>query len=57
MNMANNDDVAAARRAALAAALQKGETVVVTPSGQVGTSQEAQSQGLSGIEVPEGKLA
>lgn len=55
--MADNDDVAAARRAALAAALQKGETVVVTPSGQVGTSQDIQSQGLSGIEVPEGKLA
>ncbi len=50
-------DAVAARRRALAEALQKGEPVVVTASGEVEKKEEADDQGMSGIMVPNGKLA
>lgn len=52
-----NDDVIAARRRALAEALRTGEPVVVTPTGEVEMKDEAMENGLSGIQVPDGKLA
>ena len=52
-----NGKAIAARRRALAEALRQGEPVVVTPSGEVGQKDEMQDNGLSGIEVPQGKLA
>lgn len=52
-----NSDVAAARRRALAEALRNGDPVVVTPTGEVGQKDEMQENGLSGIAVPDGKLA
>ncbi len=55
-NNANNDAIAARRRA-LAEALRQGEPVVVSPTGEVGTKEEMQDSGLSGIQVPDGKLA
>lgn len=55
--MENNNDTVAARRRALAEALRQGEPVVVTPSGEVGTKEEMQDNGMSGIQVPDGKLA
>ena len=55
-NTVNNDAIAARRRA-LAEALRQGEPVVVTPTGEVGTKEEMQDNGLSGIQVPDGKLA
>ena len=55
-NNANNDAVAARRRA-LAEALSSGDPVVVTPSGEVEKKDDAQDQGMGGIEVPQGKLA
>lgn len=56
VNNVNNDAIAARRRA-LAEALRAGEPVVVTASGEVEKKDEAQDQGLSGIQVPDGKLA
>lgn len=56
-NMPDNESVAAQRRAALATALKNGEPVVVTPTGEVELQQEAEENGLSGICVPDGKLA
>lgn len=53
----NTNDIVAARRRALAEALRTGEPVVVTASGEVETKDDAQDQGLSGIQVPDGKLA
>ena len=55
-NMPNNDAVAARRRA-LAEALRSGEPVVVTASGEVEKKEDADDQGMSGIQVPNGKLA
>ena len=55
-NNANNDAVAARRRA-LAEALRSGDPVIVTPSGEVEKKDDAQDQGMGGIEVPKGKLA
>lgn len=52
-----NSDAIAARRRALAEALRSGEPVVVTPTGQVEMKDEAVENGLSGIQVPDGKLA
>lgn len=52
-----NNDAVAARRRALAEALRTGEPVVVTASGEVEKKDDAQEQGLSGIQVPDGKLA
>lgn len=53
----NNNDAIAARRRALAEALRTGEPVVVTPTGEVEMKQDAQENGMSGIQVPDGKLA
>lgn len=55
--MDNNQDVAAARRRALAEALKEGTPVVVAPSGEVEFKEEAQESGMSAIQVPDGKLA
>ena len=52
-----NNDAVAARRRALADALRTGEPVVVTASGEVEKKDDATDQGLSGIQVPDGKLA
>ena len=52
-----NNDAVAARRRALAEALRTGEPVVVTASGEVEKKDDAVEQGLSGIQVPDGKLA
>ena len=54
---APNNDAIAARRRALAEALRQGDPVVVTPAGSVETKEEAADNGLSGIQVPDGKLA
>lgn len=55
-NNATNDAVAARRRA-LAEALRTGEPVIVTPSGEVEKKDDAMDMGMSGIQVPDGKLA
>ena len=55
--MDNNNDVIAARRRALAEALRQGDPVVVAPSGEVATREEMQEEGLTAIQVPDGKLA
>lgn len=55
-NMPSNDAIAA-RRKALAEALRNGEPVAVAPTGEVEFKEEAQESGLSGIQVPDGKLA
>ena len=54
--MSNNDAIAERRRA-LAEALRTGEPVVVTASGEVEKREDAENEGLSGIQVPDGKLA
>jgi len=56
-NNQNDDDAVAARRRALAQALRSGEDVVVTPSGETMFQSEAQEQGQTAIQVPDGKLA
>lgn len=53
----NTNEAIAARRRALAEALRSGEPVVVTASGEVEKKEDATDQGLSGIQVPNGKLA
>ena len=53
----NTNDAVASRRRVLAEALRTGEPVVVTASGEVEKKEDAQDQGLSGIQVPDGKLA
>ena len=53
----DNNDAIDERRRALAEALRTGEPVVVTASGEVEKKDDAQDQGLSGIQVPDGKLA
>ncbi len=52
-----NMDAVAARRRALAEALRTGEPVVVTATGEVEKKDDADDQGMSGIQVPSGKLA
>ena len=52
-----NSDAIAARRRALAEALRTGEPVVVTPTGEMEMKDDAIENGLSGIQVPDGKLA
>ena len=54
---ASDDDAIAARRRALANALRSGEDVVVTPSGEVEFQSDAEGQGHTAIQVPNGKLA
>ena len=55
--MENNNEAVAARRRALAEALRTGEPVVVTASGEVEKKDDANEQGLSGMQLPDGKLA
>ena len=57
MDNNNNNDAIAARRRALAEALRNGDPVVVTATGEVEKKDEAEDQGMSGITVPNGKLA
>ena len=52
-----NMDAVAARRRALAEALRTGEPVGVTATGEVEKKDDADDQGMSGIQVPSGKLA
>lgn len=52
-----NSDAIAARRRALAEALRTGEPVIVTATGEVEKREDAEDQGMSGIQVPNGKLA
>ena len=52
-----NSDAVVARRKALAEALRQGQPVVVTPTGEVEFKDEAVQTGMSGIQVPDGKLA
>ena len=53
----DNNDAVAARRRALAEALRTGEPVVVTATGEVEKKDDAVDRGMSGIQVPDGKLA
>ena len=55
--LASDEDAVAARRRALADALRSGDDVVVTPSGEVEFKEEAEEQGHTAIQVPNGKLA
>lgn len=57
MDNTTNNDAVAARRRALAEALRSGEPVVVTATGEVEKKEDADDQGMSGITVPQGKLA
>lgn len=52
-----DNDAIAARRRALADALRQGQPVVVTPTGEPVLKGEAQENGMSAIQVPDGKLA
>lgn len=52
-----DEDAVAARRKALAEALRNGQDVVVAPSGEVEFKEEAQAEGQTAIQVPNGKLA
>ena len=51
------DDAVAARRRALAEALRTGEPVVVTATGEVEKKGDVEDQGMSRIQIPDGKLA
>ena len=58
LTMNNSNEAAiAARRRALAEALRTGEPVIVTASGEVEKQEDAQEMGMTGIQVPDGKLA
>lgn len=57
MDNTTNNEAVAARRRALAEALRSGEPVVVTATGEVEKKDDADDQGMSGITVPQGKLA
>ena len=53
----DNNDVVAARRRALQEAIHSGETVMVSPTGQVQLPGESDDPTRPGISVPQGKLA
>lgn len=53
----DNNDTAAARRRALSEALRNGDPLVVIPTGEVEFKEETAESGMSGIQVPDGKLA
>ena len=57
MSDQSDSDAVAARRRALAQALRSGDDVVVTPSGAVEFQSEAEEEGHTAIQVPNGKLA
>lgn len=52
----DNNDVVAARRRALQEAIHSGETVMVSPTGQVQLPGESDDPTRPGISVPQGKL-
>ena len=56
-NNNKNEDVLAARRQALAEALKAGDTVVVTPTGEVAMESDVEGSNVANIQVPDGKLA
>lgn len=56
-NGMDNNDVVAARRRALQEAIHSGETVMVSPTGQVQLPGESDDPTRPGISVPQGKLA
>ena len=56
-NNNHEQDAVTARRRALAEALKSGQDVVVAPSGEVEFKSEAQEDGQTAIQVPNGKLA
>jgi putative integration host factor subunit alpha len=53
----DNNDVIAARRRALQEALHNGDTVMVSPTGEVQLPSESSDPTQPGISVPQGKLA
>ncbi len=53
----DNNDIIAARRRALQEALHRGDTVVVSPTGQVELPSESSDPTQPRISVPQGKLA
>ena len=58
----NNPDIdivdpVLARRRAIAEAIRKGEVIFISPSGEPEFQSEAQEQGHTAIQVPDGKLA
>lgn len=57
MSNETSEDPLVARRRALAEALHRGDTLVVTPTGEVDFKEEAEDQGVPNIEIPDGKLA
>ena len=52
----DNNDVVAARRRALQEAIHSGETVMVSPTGQVQLPGESDDPTRPGISVPQGSL-
>ena len=53
----NNNDLVAQRKQALIDALKNNQPVVVTPTGAPVLREEAVENNLSGVQIPEGKLA
>ena len=54
---AAEEDAAAAKRREIAERLKRGESVNVTPSGQIVEPNDSQAQLNSTLKAPEGKLA
>lgn len=54
---AADEDAAAAKRREIAERLKRGESVNVTPSGQIVEPNDSQSQASRTLKAPEGKLA
>ncbi len=55
--MDNDNDLVAQRKQALIDALKNNQPVVVTPTGAPVLRDEAVENNLSGVQIPEGKLA
>ena len=51
------EDAAAAKRREIAERLKRGESVSVTPSGQLVESEDPEAQSGRTLKAPEGKLA
>ena len=54
---AAEEDAAAAKRREIAERLKRGESVTVTPSGQIVEPNDSQAQLNRTLKAPEGKLA
>lgn len=52
-----DEDAAAAKRREIAEMLKRGESVSVTPSGQIVEPSDPQAQASRTLKAPEGKLA